>query len=68
MENHNYETPTSITEALEMLANKLSIFVDTNDAFSILTQSPGKSYKLHWNSPVQGRVVIIPQLAVDSGR
>jgi len=56
-----YETPGSITEALGMLTDKKAIFIDTEDALDILKQYAARSFKLHWNSPVQGRVVMIPQ-------
>lgn len=59
MEIH-YETPGSISEALEMLADKRAIFVDREDALIIIMQCPKDSFRLHWNSPVQGRVAIIP--------
>lgn len=60
-----YETPGSIAEALGMLTDKKAIFIDTEDALDILIQCGTRSFKLHWNSPVQGRVVMIPQLGKD---
>jgi hypothetical protein len=63
-----YETPGSIAEALGMLADEKAIFIDTEDALNILTQYPERSYKLHWNSPVQGRVVMIPQQEKDQDK
>lgn len=60
-----YETPGSIDEALGMLTDKKAIFIDTEEALDILTRYAERSFKLHWNSPVQGRVVMIPQLGKD---
>lgn len=62
-----YETPGSIAEALGMLTDEKAIFIDTEDALNILAEYPARSYKLHWNSPVQGRVVMIPQQGNDKG-
>ncbi len=59
---HDYLVPENVDQAIQLLDSCSPVFVDLIAAISILENSENKSYDLHWNSPVQGKVVIIPQL------